>query len=90
MTIKSITKNIYRKEKGGGAQKKSRLKRIQENSLLQPPPDGKRLLADHDYITISPQVVTMDWKFHADILKEYLKKGGITRNELEQRLFNDH
>eukprot|EP00092_Neocalanus_flemingeri_P005570 GFUD01006002.1.p1 GENE.GFUD01006002.1~~GFUD01006002.1.p1 ORF type:complete len:365 (+),score=99.92 GFUD01006002.1:277-1371(+) len=89
---RDLKKLERRKEKGGGAQKKSRLKRLQENSLLPPPQGSKRLSADipdHDYITISPTVVTMDWKFHADVLKEYLKNNGVTRNELEQRLFND-
>jgi hypothetical protein len=109
---RDLNKPVRRKEKGGGAQKASRLKRIAENSVTETdgkklcpdqaepqniplsPPEGKKLLTkpppapEHDYHTISCPVVELDWNFHADILREHLKRGHITQDQLLQKLFS--
>jgi len=130
---RDLLKTVRRKEKGGGAQKAHRLKRIAENLatetdgkkpckgqsdldtfLLSTPPEGKKHFApsndltiahsvlsqpfhdemlqtgpspDHDYFKLSFPVVTMDSNFHVKHLKELMRSGQITEEQLKKDLF---
>jgi len=118
VNARDLQKEVRRKVKGGGAQKANKLKRMAENSvtetdgkklcqdfssLLQPPPEGKKLLTKPQDLIIANSllslpapthtiqcrvpVVDLDWNFHAEILKEHFNSGNITKEEIMQKIF---
>jgi len=73
-----------------------------QSYLLQAPPEGKKLLPKSQdliiansvlspppikYSTVQVPVVDLDWNFHAEILKEHIRSGHITKEQLMQKIF---